>query len=79
MWYDWAMNTTDTPVISGAAIGVFRLKMLIVGCEMEGKTGMQLTRGDSSLKILKRDLGIRGNREKVLAIAKASLANVELW
>lgn len=66
-----------TKVISGAAIGVFRLKVLISACKLEGQ-GLK-RRGDSALKILKRELGVKGNRDSVIAAAELSLANVERW
>lgn len=69
---------SHTAVISGAAIGVFRLKVLISACELEAK-GLKMTRGQSALAILKRELRIKGNRAKVLAAAKESLANVANW
>ena len=69
--------TNATKVISGAAIGVFRLKVLISACKLEGQ-GMK-RRGDSALKILKRELHVKGNREKVIEAAELSLASVDLW
>lgn len=69
--------TNATKVISGAAIGVFRLKVLIAACKLEGQ-GMK-RRGDSALKILKRELHIKGNRASVIEAAELSLANVERW
>lgn len=65
-------------VITGAHIGVFRLKVLIKGAELEAH-GMKLTRGASSLSLLKRALGLKGNRERVIEQAKEILANVANW
>jgi len=67
----------QTKVISGAAIGVFRLKVLISACELEAK-GLK-RRGVSALALLKRELGVKGNRDKVLEAARLSLANVDKW
>lgn len=67
----------ETKVISGAHIGIFRLKTLISACELEAK-GLG-RRGVSALALLKRELGVKGNREKVLEAARLSLANVAHW
>lgn len=72
------METTDNiPVISGAAIGVLRLKTLIEGAKLEQK-GLR-KRGQSCLSLLKRELGVKGNSARVIAIAEVSLANVAHW
>jgi len=64
-------------VITGRMIGVYRLRVLITRCELEGK-GLR-GRGESSLKILKRELGCKGSREGVLKYAREVLANVQNW
>lgn len=64
-------------IISGKNIGVFRLRVLISACELEGE-GLK-RRGVSALSILKRELRVKGNRETVLDAARASLANVANW
>jgi len=71
------METNEIPVISGSAIGVFRLKTLISGAKLEQK-GMRRN-GQSCLSILKRELGIKGNADRIIAIAEKSLANVANW
>jgi len=72
------MTTNNTAtVLTGRAIGVARLRILISACELEGK-GLK-RRGASALSILKRELRVKGNREKVLAQARAVLANVANW
>lgn len=43
----------------------FRLNTLLKGMELE-RTGMKLTRGPSCLSIVKREFGLKGNREKVI-------------
>ena len=63
--------------ISGAAIGVYRLRALISACELEAQ-GLR-RRGGSAFAILKKELGVRGNRDKVLELARESLANVHKW
>lgn len=64
-------------VITGRNIGVLRLRALIGACELEGK-GLK-RRGASALSILKRELGVKGNRETVLRKAREVLANVANW
>lgn len=64
-------------IISGKQIGVFRLRVLISACELEGK-GLK-RRGVSALAILKRELHVKGNRDTVLEAARASLADVANW
>lgn len=64
-------------IISGRQIGIFRLKVLISACELEGK-GLK-RRGVSALSILKRELGIKGNRETVLTAAREMFADVANW
>ncbi len=63
--------------IAGRMIGIFRLRTLISACELEGK-GLK-RRGESALKILKRDLGCKGSREGVLKYAREVLADVSNW
>lgn len=64
-------------IISGKHIGIYRLHVLISGCELEGK-GLK-RRGMSALQVLKRELGIKGNRETVLEAARFTAANVASW
>lgn len=72
-------NTNDLPVISGAAIGVLRLRTLISAAKLETK-GLKRSRGlPSALSLLKRELGVKGSAERVIAIAEVSLANVAHW
>lgn len=68
---------TQTQVISGAAIGVFRLRTLISALKLEIQ-GMS-RKGTSAYVLLKRELGIKGSREKVLAQAEQCLADVAKW
>lgn len=55
-------------IITGKNIERFRLLTLIKACELEA-IGLK-RRGPSALSILKRELGVKGSRAKVLAIAK---------
>ncbi len=64
-------------IVTGKNIGILRLRTLISACELEGK-GLK-RRGSSALSILKRELGVKGNRETVLEAARATLANVANW
>lgn len=64
-------------IISGKHIGIYRLKVMISACELEAK-GLK-RRGMSALQMLKRELGIKGNRETVLEIARETACNVASW
>lgn len=72
------METNALPVISGAAIGVFRLRTLISAAKLEQK-GMRRSRGPSAVAMLKRELGIKGDTARVIAVAELSLSNVAHW
>lgn len=64
-------------VISGAHIGIVRLHVLISAAKLEAK-GLKRN-GPSATSVLKRALGIKGNRDKVIAAAEECLANVANW
>lgn len=64
-------------VISGKQIGIFRLSTLISAAKLE-LTGLK-RRGVSAHSILKRELGLKGNRENVIAQAEEIKANVADW
>lgn len=64
-------------VISGKQIGIFRLTALISAAKLE-LTGLK-RRGASAHSILKRELGLKGNRENVIAQAEEIKANVANW
>jgi hypothetical protein len=57
-----------TKMITGAAIGFFRLKVLISACKLEGQ-GLK-SRGPSALSTLKRELGLKGSRATVMENAQ---------
>lgn len=69
---------TKSYIISGKNIGIFRLATLISGCKLEAK-GLKMSRGVSCYAILKRELGLKGNRDKVIAQAEEIKANVANW
>lgn len=69
-----ARKIQQPTVLTGAHIGVARLRILISACELEGK-GLK-RRGSSALSILKRELGCKGSREGVLRYAREVLDNV---
>lgn len=71
------METNTLPVLSGAAIGVFRMRTLIAAAKLEQK-GMR-RKGASAVSILKKELGVKGDTARVIAIAELSLANVAHW
>jgi hypothetical protein len=53
-------------VLTGEQIPVFRLKMLLIGLKSEIR-GMRLTsKGSSCYSIIKREFGLKGNKQKVL-------------
>jgi len=58
-------------VMTGAAIPMFRFRVLIGGLKLEIETGMQMTRGRSAYSILKDELGLKGNKKKVYEQALA--------
>ena len=66
----------QTLVISGSTIGVYRLKVLISALKLEIK-GMKGR--FNAYMTLKRELGYKGSREKVLTYAEEVLANVQNW
>jgi hypothetical protein len=53
-------------VVSGRGVPLFRLMALRAALRMEAATGMQMTRGRSAYSIIKRQFGLRGNKQKVL-------------
>jgi len=63
-------------IITGNAIPIFRLKTLLSGCKLEA-SGLKMTRGPSCLSILKRELGLKGNRAKIITLVEAKLAELE--
>ena len=65
-------------IITGKNIGIFRLATLISGAKLEVK-GLKMSRGVSCHAILKRELRLKGNREKVIAQAEEIKANVANW
>ena len=68
---------TMTHIISGAAIGIFRLKVLIEAAKLE-LIGLK-RRGASAHALLKRELGVKGNRQSVIDQAEAALYDVTHW
>jgi hypothetical protein len=57
-------------VLTGAGIAMFRFRTLLSGLELE-IIGLKLSRGPSSYSILKSELGLKGNKQKVYDQAKA--------
>ena len=56
----------STSITGKTSISYFRLATLLAGLRFEVKTGMQICRGPSAYSIVKRELGFRGNKAKVL-------------
>lgn len=53
-------------VCTGAdGVGLFRMLALLHGAKLEG-LGLRRSRGPSCLTMIKREYGLKGNREKVL-------------
>ena len=50
-------------------IRVFRLFSLIQGARLEG-LGLRRSRGKSSFSMLKKELGLKGTREEIIAAAR---------
>lgn len=65
------MKKTDTIIVSARHLGVLRLRDLIADAEDTSVKG--------GLARLKRELGIKGDREVAIRRAKESLANVANW
>ena len=57
-------------VITGAHIGLYQLMALKQGLVVEGK-GLKLTRGASMMTIAKKNYGLKGNRDKLIAQVQA--------
>ena len=53
-------------VIVGKQIPLFRMKTLLIGLRVEIQ-GMRMTRGRSCYAIVKREFGLKGNKESVYA------------
>lgn len=47
-------------------VNLYRLLTLKKGLELEIRTGMQLTRGPSASARIKKEFGLRGNKQRVL-------------
>lgn len=78
MWYCIGMNN-NTQVVTGKKIGILRLRSLITAAKLE-EAGMKRSRNlPSATSILKRELGIKGNREAVIAAAEAACRDVANW
>tara|TARA_R110000824_G_scaffold116312_4_gene267679 strand:- start:348 stop:584 length:237 start_codon:yes stop_codon:yes gene_type:complete len=64
-------------MITGDSIMHYRLLNLIVGLKVEIQ-GMRLTsRGSTCYSILKREYGLKGNKEKVLAQAQEIMDKIK--
>jgi len=73
------MAITTTPegtlVVDGQeSVALYRLMTLRSAMRLEA-LGLKMTRGPSALSIVKRELGFRGSRERVLAQLEAHIDN----
>jgi len=48
------------------AVDFFRMNALLSGMKFELKTGMKLTRGPSSFTFVKKEYGLKGNKQKLI-------------
>lgn len=49
-----------------AAVNFFRMSALLHGMRTELKTGMRLTRGPSCFTRVRKEYGLKGNKEKLI-------------
>jgi len=64
--------TEACTVITGAHIGLYQLMALKYGLVAEGK-GLKISRGASMMTVAKRNYGLKGNREKLIAQVQAMI------
>lgn len=69
-------KTEGGTVITGGSIGVFRMLMLRSALQLEIK-GIRVWRRASAYAILKRELGLKGSREKVLVQASEIIEKLQ--
>lgn len=61
---------------TGDGMALLRLTTMLRGMTLEIRTGMKLCRGPTCYTRVKRELGFKGNREKVLAQLLAHVRDV---
>lgn len=60
------------------AVNIFRLATIVQGMKFEMKTGMKLTsRAPSCFTIARREFGLKGNKDKLLAQMETILAEAK--
>jgi hypothetical protein len=62
-------------VITGNGIQLYRWLAISAGIRLEAK-GLRRSRGVSCTALAKRELGVTGNRDKVLAAVEARIAEI---
>lgn len=62
--------------ITGPSVGIYRLLMLRTALQLEISTGIRTWRRGSPYTILKKELGLRGNRASVLKQATEAIAEM---
>lgn len=65
-----------TSFVGPESVNLFRLMTMIRGLRVELR-GMRLTRGVSCYAMAKKEFGLKGNKEKVLAQLEAVLENMK--
>ena len=66
------ITKNGTTIITGQAIDYFRMRTLLSGLKLELK-GLKMSRGVSCYAIIKKEFGLRGNKQKVFDQFKAQL------
>lgn len=67
-----------TCYVGQTAVALMRLKVMVSGLRFEIRTnGMKICRGPSCWTLAKREFGLKGSREKVLADLEKVLAEAE--
>ena len=60
------------------AVDFFRMNTLLSGMRFELKTGMKLTRGPSCFTLVKKEYGLKGNKQKLIEQFEKLLAEENL-
>jgi len=64
------VTESGATVITGEHIGLYQLVVLKRGLVAEGR-GLKMSRGASMMTIAKKNYGLKGNREKLIAQVQA--------
>ena len=64
--------------VTGRGVNAFRLRAIIIGLEFKAKTGMEVDRRFSILKVAKQTTGLRTNKIPVLVAELKRLHDIEV-